>query len=172
MNSLILRFSKITIFLLFLGIVSCGKTKQNEKGKPSIDNENTIDSIKNDLSVKRIDTLCFSGFKKFFNRFSNDTIFQKERIIFPLKKLVYDYYESEEPKINMLEKEKFSFLDFSNDKQAINREINKYVPVFEWEENCIATYKHEGYDNGIMIRFKFKKQKENWFLFEIIDESS
>lgn len=179
LNKIILKLV-LCIFFSFLN--SCIEVKKEtsaiEKNKIEelkIDFliDNRLDTIKNTKKKERkVDTICFSDFKHFFDKFSKDSIFQKQRITFPLKKVIYDYYESNDPKIELISKDSFSFFNFDKDQKAINHQSNKYTAAFEQLENCEIVYKLRGYDNGINIRFKFRKNNDKWLLFEIIDEST
>lgn len=120
-------------------------------------------STKND-DTKLIN--CPQDFETFFHQFSNDSIFQKNYIKFPLTVSYYNNTDLIKRKIKSTD----DFISFLNNKKAINIKINKFTT-----ETFIAKkeyyYKRIGYVNGTYITYQFKKINDCWYLITIIDET-
>jgi len=105
-------------------------------------------------------------FYSFFSRFSVDSVFQKERVVFPLKVEIQT--------INMirnynLEKENYEYRKlielnyFTNFQNSFNdKMIDSNEKVFE----------QIGNENGIHIKYYFKRINGLWFLVEYKDLST
>lgn len=109
-------------------------------------------------------------FSSFFYNFSKDSVFQKERIIFPLK---YSYEDIDSGLINeLLDNNKWFYIDFNKDKSAKNNNVDAFeVIVKKISENKIK-YIRKGIDNGILVEFYFIKINDKWFLVSVNDFST
>ncbi|WP_299121079.1 DUF4348 domain-containing protein [uncultured Tenacibaculum sp.] len=151
----------IVIFLLLF--TSCNNLKSKENKKEIV---NLNKSKKED---------CIKDFDTFFDKFGKDSVFQKNKIKYPLRYLISDYdYEQEKDTVGveLIRKEENKYFDFTKDKDAINNEFDKYTIEIEKKSDKEILYKHLGYDNGIFIIHKFVFIDGCWFLTEIENKSS
>lgn len=176
-----MRKSKTNVVIL-LFLILFFNCKDNKKEVPS----RRIDSIPNAESIKEVlrenDSLAFDipencdmTFEEFFENFAKDSLFQKNRVKYPIK-LIIGYYDFDKRKDTasvefILNKNKFNYIDFTEDKDAIEKEYDKYTVSVE-NLDSIVNYKLRGYDNGIRVNYKFKLINGCWFLVEILDEST
>lgn len=145
-----------------VSIISCDKIKNNNENL----NSNEI------IEIEKIKSPCDENFNSFFNFFSNDSLFQKKRVKFPLSYKYYDdsnYDELVKSRINV--ESDFKFIDFKDDYKAINNDTGKYTIEQEVKKDK-ATYVRLGYDNGIYIIYEFQLIDCCWYLIEIIDQST
>lgn len=114
--------------------------------------------------------VCPVPFEVFFDRFGKDSVFQKSRVKFPLK---WSYFGDDYEKliVKYVDIKEFFYIDFSEDKNAMERESGKYEVVIE-KNNDEINYLLKGYDNGLYMTYAFKLIEECWYLVEIIDEST
>ena len=153
----------------FLIIIGCNKKKDSSVNTRILLNLDTIQ--RKELKVIEV-TNCLIDFDEFFERFSKDSIFQKQRVNYPLK---WSYYDESYEKltIDYVRQEDFTYIDFSEDKNAMEKESGKYKIFIEKKSKNKVTYLLKGYDNGIYMKYIFKlDKKECWFLVEIVDEST
>ncbi|MBQ4821909.1 DUF4348 domain-containing protein [Aquimarina sp. MMG016] len=117
---------------------------------------------------------CDMDFKSFFTKFSSDSIFQIRRIKFPLKNISYDIYGEDQttPIEDFTAPESFSFMDFSVDHKAMDKEVDAYKVEIEKKKDDFYVYHIIGIDNGIMVDFGFKKENGCWLLIYIEDFST
>ena len=167
------------IFIFLILFINC---KDNKKEVPlkTIDSINNIEPIKEKLSkddslALDIPENCNKTFEEFFENFAKDSLFQKSRVKYPVK-LIIGYYDFDKRKDTtsvelILNKNKFNYIDFTEDKDAMDKEYDKYTVSIE-NLDSIANYKLTGYDNGIRVNYKFKLINGCWFLVEILDEST
>ena len=119
-----------------------------------------------------IEQNCNMTFEKFFDKFSRDSIFQKKRIHFPLKKSYVVDLESSQMQIDMIDSSEYSYRNFRLDKEAKNKKYGKYTVEIEKVNDTIVNYKHKGIDNGIYRTFIFEQIKACWHLTEILNQSA
>ncbi len=110
------------------------------------------------------------NFDVFFKKFSQDSIFQKKRIKFPLKTAYYEDV-TEDMTVHYVKETEITYIDFTKDALAINKETDKFTFKIEKTTNGMI-YKRIGYDNGIYISYIFSLSGNSWFLSEIKDEST
>jgi len=147
---------RITFFLsvLFL-LFSC---KENDR--------------KNDLELKKENLITskksLEDFDLFFKKFSKDSIYQKERIQFPLKCKTPDENDlmGEKNKTKLINISNFEYIDFTQDSLAMKKETDKYT-IEKKEKKGYMIYSRLGYDNGIYELYKFKLIDGDWYLIEI-----
>lgn len=141
----------------------------------SVSKVNTKDKTekKEDIKTESFNS-CNETFDEFFERFSRDSVFQKNRVKYPFKYLNSEYdFDKRQDTISaelILNKDKFSFIDFTEDKNAMDKEYDKYTVSME-DLQGIKNYRLNGYDNGIRITHKFKLIDGCWYMVEILDES-
>tara|TARA_R110002124_G_scaffold262847_1_gene429017 strand:+ start:71 stop:592 length:522 start_codon:yes stop_codon:yes gene_type:complete len=169
---------KIILILSLVLCLSCKKrvadlNSEEKNSTASVSIENTKDKTEvedaiNTQSFKK----CNETFEEFFYKFGNDSIFQKSRIKYPLK-LLYNDYEIDSLIIvkEYNNKNEYKYFDFTEDKNAINKESEKYTVDIE-KSDSIVKYRHLGYDNGIMDTYTFKLIDGCWHMVEILDEST
>jgi|GEM_PF-2459113 len=114
---------------------------------------------------------CNQTFEAFFERFAKDSIFQKNRVKYPLEWFYYKDVTDKTPTLEIVEYGSFNFVDFAKDKEAFNNEYDKYEVEIEKKKNH-NLYKLLGIDNGIHVTYKFKLIDGCWYLAEILDEST
>ena len=107
-------------------------------------------------------------FLSFFHKFKQDSLFQKNSIVFPIK--IYTYDDNDNINIERRDKQSFYFLDFSKDSTAYLSEGDAYRVSLEYTKDSVS-YKEIGIDNGINIYFVFKKNQK-WQLTDIYDFSN
>ncbi|MDJ1468636.1 DUF4348 domain-containing protein [Cytophagaceae bacterium DM2B3-1] len=109
-----------------------------------------------------------SVFDPFFQKFSKDSIYQKQHISFPLP-----YYEWDiENKLSeeIINRNQWKFINFSKDKYMSSREIDAYTQVSVQKKDTLI-YIRNGIDNGIRIEYFFTQKDKMWYLVKIIDKS-
>lgn len=140
-------YKLITIALIYL-IISCNKTSNKLDSKissfeKSVENEN---------------------FDNFIERFSNDSVFQKSRIIFPLKVETYDVetfaYNNEYETMGNWRFERL--IDRKNPRIINNIKTVKNQKIFLYQAE----------DTGIHVEYFFKLKKNKWCLYLIKDSST
>lgn len=172
---------KIIIILSLILCLSCknkiADTNSQEKiSTTSISDENTKNKIEiKDYTNTQSFKNCNETFEDFFKQFGQDSIFQKNRIKYPLQYSVSDYdYSSNKDTlgIELIQRKNYNYLDFTVDKDAINNEYDKYTFEIKKVNDTITHYEHLGYDNGIQVSYKFKLIDGCWYMVEILDEST
>lgn len=147
----------VSIFVLF-SIYSC------QRKDPTIESSNIEQTITS--------ADCESDFDLFFKEFAKDSIFQKNHINFPLSITYYADESHEELIVETIEtKSDFKYIDFTDDVNAMQTETDKFTTE-KVKAKTTATYKRLGYDNGIMISYKFEMINGCWTMVGILDEST
>jgi len=100
-------------------------------------------------------------FSAFFEKFKKDSVFQKQRVVFPLKVRVFntDNLKTEE---NSLEEKNYEFLKIDENEVSIEKKISK--------DSVKIILK--GKDNGIYIETQFLKDNGIWKLESYNDQST
>ena len=100
-------------------------------------------------------------FNTFFEKFKKDSVFQKQRVVFPLKVRVFniDNLKTEE---NSLEEKDYEFLKIDENEVSMEKKISK--------DSVKIILK--GKDNGIYIETQFLKDKGIWKLESYNDQST
>ena len=100
-------------------------------------------------------------FNTFFEKFKKDSVFQKQRVVFPLKVRVFniDNLKTEE---NSFEEKDYEFLKIDENEVSIEKKISK--------DSVKIILK--GKDNGIYIETQFLKDKGIWKLESYNDQST
>jgi hypothetical protein len=164
------RFPKISLamkklFLLMLALIffNCNKVEKH----------NVIDRDKEIKVSAKISEEYLENFDLFFKKFSKDSIYQKERIQFPLKCIIPDEDDmmGEKIKTKFINSSNFVYINFTLDSLAMKKETDKYT-IEKKEKNEYMIYSRLGYDNGIFELYKFKRIKGDWYLIEIENLSS
>ena len=100
-------------------------------------------------------------FNAFFEKFKKDSVFQKQRVVFPLKVRIFniDNLKTEE---NNLEEENYELLRIDENEVSMEKKISK--------DSVKIILK--GKDNGIYIETQFLKDKGIWKLESYNDQST
>ena len=100
-------------------------------------------------------------FNAFFEKFKKDSVFQKQRVVFPLEVRVFniDNLKTEE---NSLEEKDYEFLKIDEIEVSMEKKILK--------DSVKIILK--GKDNGIYIETQFLKDKGIWKLESYNDQST
>ena len=111
-----------------------------------------------------LEGLSDKKFIDFLVKFSNDSIYQKEHILFPLKDYsVDDDYQTISKKID---KEQWSHFNLVEEIESLlffaNIDSN----------NVFRNIYYRGIGNGILIKFTFKRVNNDWFLVKTEDYST
>ena len=105
------------------------------------------------------------NFKTFWKSFVADSVFQKERIQFPLTYIYYQYGEIEEEHDDLITEKItaddwwFLILEDQYSKNKFKKENDKYI------------VEQVGIENGIYIIFTFAATDGKWYLVRIFDHS-
>ncbi len=110
---------------------------------------------------------CVENFDEFYKKMSTDSVFQKSRILFPLKAFEsIDDYEQDNKKEkfieNIIESGSWSFNRFDKNKFIIkiNKNNNDYVINFQIV------------DTGFYLDYYYKIKNKKWYLYKIVDTST
>ena len=100
-------------------------------------------------------------FNTFFEKFKKDSVFQKQRVVFPLKVRIFniDNLKTEE---NSFEEKDYEFLKIDENEVSMEKKISK--------DSVKIILK--GKDNGIYIETQFLKDKGIWKLESYNDQST
>lgn len=104
------------------------------------------------------------NFDIFFNEFQKDSIFQKDRIIFPLKCLQYDT-ENDSFSEMFINKKEWKYIDFS---KLPENYLKKIIKISDDE----FIYNIQIEDTGVSVNYIFENNNGKWYLVEIKDEST
>lgn len=157
---------RLVFMVLALGLLafSCAESAKVEAMEST--DATKVAVVKDDVAVAK----ATEDFKVFFDRFSKDSVFQKDRIEFPLMTRFYE--DVTEPLVlNYFQESDFPYIDFREDAFAMQNETDKFT-VEIVKEGDLMVYRRKGYDNGILVSYKFKLVNDAWFLIEVLDESS
>lgn len=110
------------------------------------------------------------NFDTFFKKFSSDSIFQKQRIIFPFK-MTYWESELETPNIEYYDTTNYSFLNFEYNPSFSKREIDAYTQEIKIYHDTVRL-EIRGIDNGIYIDTDFIIVKGLWYCSHFNDSST
>jgi hypothetical protein len=162
----------IPIILLLLTIVGCKNSNKNPEDE---ENHEEVNTITDDLIYQLFNGNCSISFDEFFDLISKDSVFQKNSIKYPLKYFHSEYsYDLKKDTVivdYIIDKNEISFIDFSEDKYAMEKEYDKYQVFIDSFKNKVE-YKLRGYDNGLRITYFFDYIQNCWYLTTILDEST
>lgn len=122
------------------------------------------ENVANDKANVESDECSFPDFVK---KFSEDSIFQKKHVKFPLK-IIFDgtcYEDSDSVSISFMEKSEWKFITL---KDSVIEGI-KYIQKV-YATSYIVT--KLGEDTGINIDYNFDKSGKTWVLNKIEDHSN
>ena len=138
------------ISLLFL--TSCMNTRKDSISESVVNNKPSIESAE-----------C--SFPDFVKKFSEDSVFQKKHVKFPLK-IIFDGTSYEDSvSISFVEKSEWKFVTL---KDSIIEDI-KYIHKVNATSYIVTEW---GEDTGILIDYDFEKSGKMWILTRIEDHSN
>ena len=155
------------LFIILFCSISCINKKEEEKFSKK--NEAIQEKIVFEKSNQKD---CNQDFEMFFEKFSRDSLFQKDRVKYPINYSFYEDVMSEETTIEIIRKpSEFDYINFKDDLEAKNKEYDRFSVVKE-KKSDLFLYKRIGIDNGIRETYSFMKIRGCWFLVSILDEST
>ena len=110
------------------------------------------------------------NFETFLIRFNKDSIFQLNRIDFPItvEEFSTDDFQS---KKRIIREGNYQKMDLSYDESIKIREFDKYTQVIKFDKQK-AIIEIRGIDNGIYEDVVFEKKNGKWKLITWIDSST
>ena len=166
----------ISSLILFLGcknkIADTSSQEKNSVDSVIVENAKDKAEIKDYANTQSFKN-CNDTFDEFFERFSRDSVLQKNRIKYPLKESYIEGLESTKIKVDTVNSaSEYNYINFTEDKHAMDKEYGKYKIEIEQINNTTIYYKNVGYDNGIYVIYKFKLIEGCWYMIEIEDKSA
>ncbi len=163
-------------FIIILLLTNCVNNQKKEKATSDTSFKVTDTLLESEISseVESIITPkdCSLIFDEFFKRFSQDSVFQKSRIKYPLKSSYIKDIETGSLATKLIKNtHEYNYIDFTKDKSAMDKEYDKYSVNIQNLEGLVY-YRLLGDDNGIHVSYKFELIDSCWFLMEILDEST
>ena len=175
-----IRIKLTVVVLILLGVFSCKQEPHNKEASPNAIEPPTSDkkAEANEEKKENIEIFaemakdCDQTFDDFFKRFARDSIFQKNRVKYPMEWFFYGgaNYQSLD-KETISSKEKFRYFDFTRDGEAVKREYGAFKIERVAHKDSVI-YKRLGLDSGLLMSFKFHLINGCWYLVEILDEST
>ncbi len=114
---------------------------------------------------------CYTDFEDFFEKFSTDSIYQKNHVKFPLKSTYLNSGGDYELESKAIPEKDYLFIDFEKHKAAKNNEFEAFK-VFTEKKGDTMFYSYRGIDNGIHGDIKFVFENDCWQLVAIDDSST
>lgn len=151
----------MSIFLLILLTCSC-----NNNAKSKIE----ISESSKETTCLTVEVNEKEDFDVFFSKFQQDSIFQINRIEFPIKYHIYEsgsYIDDSE-----------NVIDLQNREVIINKNEWNYQNIDEYIKIISKISENEYHielqieDTGVSVNYVFKIKNNEWFLVEIVDEST
>ncbi|HMT53181.1 MAG TPA: hypothetical protein PKD16_19635 [Saprospiraceae bacterium] len=110
------------------------------------------------------------NFDTFFEKFKNDSVFQKQRIKYPFKMAFFEA-ELENPDIEYYNKDNITYLNLKYKEEFAKKEIDAYTQDVKFYKDT-ARIELRGVDNGIFIDVDFIPINGIWFCIQLIDSST
>lgn len=134
-----------TLIIYAFVLFSCGtKTTDHNSDK-------SIDSVKTELDGE--------NFNDFFDEFKSDSLFQIERVKFPLTLISWDF-RADNAKTNKLEISNWRYIRFEyEDEYAYTQKTKIYDDSAKFELRGVGSV-----GNGALIDYNFIKLEGRWFL--------
>ena len=169
----------VYFLVIIIFFFSCNRNSKTPKKEKS-----TIDLTQTDKEEKIVEpkeelilpppTNCnetFDEFDMFFERFSKDSVFQKNRVKYPLKYTQYDEYNYDVLVTEVIARDEFIvFISHNLDSLARTSEFSQYEIRLEKKDSSYV-YIRSGIDNGINLECNFELIKNCWFLISVLNES-
>ncbi|AXG73996.1 hypothetical protein DVK85_06960 [Flavobacterium arcticum] len=147
--------------------------KEIHLDKSSLTDKNELYGITADTMWKHNLTVFFEehdGFKTFFEKYAQDSIFQKKHTRFPLK---YSFMDFNGFGNRFMREENFTsinYKDYKSEAKKIDSLSPKCKIVIKKKKDTIF-YKYIGIENGINVNHTFVSDTSSWYLIEIKDLS-
>lgn len=142
------------IFTILFAFISCGnKTNTDSTSEHQADN--------------------IEVFESFFAKFKTDSVFQKERVIFPFLSEFSDYDSETDEEIFEVEKidaSNWKFQPFDWEPSYATRQMDAYDQKIE-TVNDTTTVSYMGVGNGINVQAIFVLKDGKWFYIKNTDQS-
>lgn len=164
---------KRKIFFLLLPTITILFISCNGKGQQSnrIEAEDTLSNAVEQADTTVVQLTQEEDFKRFIERFSNDSQFQLRRIKFPISVIVPDTGdEGMAPKEESIGKYDWEQLDLSYDSTYLTRPYDQYYQVVRFK-NDTAVIEIRGINNGIYADYYFSKIEDEWYLVTLYEAS-
>ena len=142
----------LLISLLFL--ISCTNSRKDSMSENVANNKQSVESVE-----------C--SFPDFVKKFSEDSVFQKKHVKFPLE-IAFDgtdYEDSDSVSISFMKESEWKFMTL---KDSIIDDI-KYIHEVDTTGYIVTKW---GEDTGIFIVYNFDKSGKTWVLTKIEDHSN
>lgn len=117
------------------------------------------------VEIQHIDSLNDIGFINFINQFSSDSLFQIEHVVFPIPNYHVDYDNDYETLYDSIKSDNWRFIQLENDLESI----------MTLNENIDSDYRlifFRGIENGIHVKYTFRKIGNDWKLIKLEDYST
>ncbi|MES2556753.1 MAG: DUF4348 domain-containing protein [Bacteroidota bacterium] len=112
------------------------------------------------------------SFDPFFDRFNTDTIFQRNRVDFPLNYFAVIEESADYELVNQpIDSAEYLILDLTYHDSLAKQEFNAFQRIIETKKDT-TWVKFTGIDNGIHEEFIFVLRKGKWFLVKVVDAST
>lgn len=164
---------KRKIFFLLLPTITILFISCNGKGQQSnrIEAEDTLSNAVEQADTTVVQLTQEEDFKRFIERFSNDSQFQLRRIKFPISVIVPDTGdEGMAPKEESIGKYDWEQLDLSYDSTYLTRPYDQYYQVVRFK-NDTAVVEIRGINNGIYADYYFSRIDDEWYLITLYEAS-
>jgi|688.fasta_scaffold466526_1 hypothetical protein len=161
--------TNILFFILVqIGLIMASCRHKQEKTNAT-SNFSSNDAKNIDDSI-RYQSDNFSNFNHFIKRFSTDSVFQVEHIIFPLKITTLIDPVDETYNEDLMEIVDFSFIDLPITEE--DNPVDGYYTIISHKQadKILVILRH--IDMGIHIEYIFTLHQNKWFLKEMRDEST
>ena len=169
----------LILSLALLTLIACKKeVKKTATTESDISIEDTLQKAghsdeKIDVEEKKQEVELYhnEAFETFLDQFGADSIFQKERIKYPL---VWKYLDSDidglNTSVDSVKKSEYLYRDFTEDKTAMQQEYDQYTIEITKPSDTIC-YTLKVNNSGMTIHYKFLFLKDKYHLVEIKDKS-
>ncbi len=165
---MIRRCCFLLLFSFLILILSCNRSVNK--------NNNGLKGIAQSAAVELTDTLLAQlsleeDFNRFIERFSKDSHFQLQRIMFPISVIVPDMGdEGMAPKEEVIGKYDWEQLDLTYDSTYLTRPYDQYYQVVRFT-NDTAVVEIRGINNGIYADYYFSRINNDWYLVTLFEAS-
>lgn len=117
------------------------------------------------VETQPIDSLNDMDFVDFIKQFSSDSLYQKEHVVFPIPNYHVDYDNDYETLYDSIKSDNWRFIQLENDLESI----------MTLNENVGSDYRlifFRGIENGIHVKYTFRKIGNDWKLIKLEDYST
>ena len=143
----------IILFIVLTSLVCCKKQTVENAEKVSIPQQ------KENLNRQEED------FETFFEHFKKDSVFQKQRVKFPLANEIIYNTVSGDPEHTTIKEDEWTFEDFSHLPDNYLTEITNTK-----KDEYIFNIQIE--DTGFSVNYIFSQKNGKWFLVKILDDGT